>query len=238
MNRAESILEWSSKRGLGGIYTRDPMPDEDSLLGVPDGQHPFDCTIRDWADRWCLNFQNVYVSFRRGYSILKHERRYVTQKNKSVVSIGEAKKGRIKHPLYSTWTGMIQRCYKASCKSFPKYGARGITVCERWKNSFEAFVEDMGSKPNGYTIDRINNTKGYSPENCRWANWITQANNRSNNIPEHKFPEAVEMYNKGGVSLRGISRELGMPYGSVWKAINDHKSDFQKSGCSLNFPGK
>jgi hypothetical protein len=72
-------------------------------------------------------------------------------------------------PIYLNWQTMIQRCKNPKHPKYPTYGARGITVCERWK-VFENFYADMGDRPSPhYSIDRKNNDKGYSPDNCRWA---------------------------------------------------------------------
>jgi hypothetical protein len=80
--------------------------------------------------------------------------------------------------IYSIWDSMIQRCYNQNRRDFKSYGANGVTVCEKWRASFIEFFNDMGHRPDGMSLDRINPEKGYSPDNCRWATTRQQARNR------------------------------------------------------------
>lgn len=114
-----------------------------------------------------------------GSSILKNGRstgcgcsrlaRFVTRKTKH---------GFAKHVLYPVWNTMIQRCYNKKQNCYPKYGGRGIKVCERW-HVFENWLADMGDRPEGFSIERKNNNGDYCQENCIWADQKTQCNNRT-----------------------------------------------------------
>lgn len=85
-------------------------------------------------------------------------------------------------PEYVTWRSMKQRCGDPSQISYDDYGGRGITVCDRWRDSFEAFLADMGERPSkNHSIDRVDNSKGYSKSNCRWATNKEQGRNTRRN---------------------------------------------------------
>jgi hypothetical protein len=105
-----------------------------------------------------------------------HVQREKAKQNKAATTHGLSKT-----PVYSVWSQMIQRCHNPTNSSYPRYGARGISVCDEWRVSFSAFSEYVGFRPPGMTIDRINSAGNYEPGNVRWATYKEQARNTSRN---------------------------------------------------------
>lgn len=84
---------------------------------------------------------------------------------------------------------MIDRCTRAKNRAYNRYGGRGITVCQEWRDSFEAFLRDVGPRPSAsHSIDRINNEGNYEPGNVRWATWSTQRHNQTRHDATHAAP--------------------------------------------------
>lgn len=113
-------------------------------------------------------------------------------------------------PTYSSWVNMWIRCRYAYTQNYARYGGRGIGICERWKD-FRLFLEDMGERPAGHTLDRIDNDGDYTPENCRWATSREQGLNRSN----HR----MITWNGQTKPLIVWTRELDLPYQRTYQAI-------------------
>jgi lambda repressor-like predicted transcriptional regulator len=110
--------------------------------------------------------------------------------------------GMSRTPTYKCWKGLRARCLNKKHPYYKNYGGRGITVCDRW-SSFELFFEDMGLKPSeAHSLDRIDNSAGYSKENCRWATAIVQGNNKRNNN--------ILTYNGESLSVAQWSKKTGL----------------------------
>lgn len=127
--------------------------------------------------------------------------------------------GRTGSPEFLSWVSMRQRCKNPRCKAYSDYGGRGIDICREW-DVFETFLADMGPRPAGASLDRIDNDKGYSPQNCRWASKSQQINNRRLSI----------LYEYDGVSRPLIEWALlaGVPYKTFW-----HRYKVGKRGSEL-----
>jgi hypothetical protein len=129
---------------------------------------------------------------------------------------------------------MIARCENKSSPSYKRYGAKGITICSRWRGDFVAFLADMGPRPSlSHSIDRIHNTGNYEPENCRWATKQEQANNRgSNRIIEYngEIRTLAEWARVSGLKLTTLHNRLKKGW-KMGEAINYRRP--QRSSNSL-----
>ena len=132
--------------------------------------------------------------------------------------IVESSKFRKKHldsrsKEYSIWAGIKDRCLNTSEKNYHRYGGRGILICDRWKESYENFLSDMGRCPSECSIDRIDNNGNYEPGNCRWATRIQQANNKRTN-------RLIIKPNGGTCTIADLHRETGIKYTTIKMRLN------------------
>jgi hypothetical protein len=124
--------------------------------------------------------------------------------------------GKSETPEFAIWTGILTRCFNPKAKSYQRYGGRGITMCALWKDSFEAFLSDMGPRPSPeYSIDRINNDGNYEPNNCRWATPVEQANNRGNNL--------LITIDGRTQTVHDWSRETVLSVSAIWQRVRRNK---------------
>ena len=109
------------------------------------------------------------------------QRRTYREANRETLKL-QARVDRKRFPLRVIWYHMVQRCTDPADHKYKSYGGRGIRVCDRWLNSYEAFCDDMGTRPSlQHSIDRIDNDRSYEPSNCRWATPVEQGRNRRDN---------------------------------------------------------
>lgn len=138
------------------------------------------------------------------------------QKELAAKNLGDAarKHGLHNTPEYFRWLNLKTRCANPKDPAYADYGGRGIAVCQRWMDSFEAFLEDVGERPSPeHSIDRIDNNGNYEPNNVRWATKQEQANNRRNNVQV--------TYNGETKTLAAWAREAGItPEGVAYRHKN------------------
>ena len=128
-----------------------------------------------------------------------------------------------KTDIYKKWLQIKQRCLDKNYKAYQKYGAVGITICDEWKGNFVAFMN--WSYENGYkeglSLDRIDNGKGYSPDNCRWITWKGQCNNRRSNI--------AVTYQGRTQTLKQWCDELGLNYRLIYQRMRKQHIAFEQA---------
>jgi len=123
---------------------------------------------------------------------------------------GASARGR-EAPEYHSWRSMIGRCCLKTDRYFANYGGRGITVCQRWRESFEAFRADMGPRPLGRTLDRIDVNGNYEPGNCRWATAREQG--------EHRTDNRLITFNGETRTLTDWASAKGLSVGALWRRL-------------------
>jgi hypothetical protein len=130
-----------------------------------------------------------------------------------------------KSPTYISWTMMKQRCLNPKYKPFKRYGGKGINICNEWL-SFDKFLTDMGERPPGTSLDRVDGRLGYSKENCRWATQKEQLENR------YKYYDYKPKYQK---QIRPNPSDIDIP---KFDSEKDEIIFLRKSGCTLRSIGK
>jgi hypothetical protein len=128
--------------------------------------------------------------------------------------------GQSKTRVYWIWQAMISRCHDQRDKSYPRYGGRGTSVCQEWRDSFESFSDHMGPRPEGLTLDRINSGGNYEPGNMRWATYKQQARNTRRN----------HLYTMNGETrcLAEWCEITGEPWSTVKKRVAAGRDPFQR----------
>ena len=137
-----------------------------------------------------------------------HYKRWQIHGNPEVLIVPQEYHGMVNTPEYRTWTHIKGRCNNSSDIRYADYGGRGIKVCKRWNDSFAAFYNDMGKRPEGLTLERIDNDKGYSPENCKWATYQEQSENKRTYKNNKLGIKGIRMTSNGKYQVR-ISIGIG-----------------------------
>lgn len=131
---------------------------------------------RDWSN-WAPTLGKTHSEKTKLQMSRSHLDNSPSLEARAIMSAAATRHGMINNPTYGSWSNMKARCLRPSTPNYPNYGGRGITVCERWLK-FENFFADMGERPEGKTLDRLDSNGNYEPDNCRWATPHEQQMNR------------------------------------------------------------
>lgn len=184
------------------------------ILGVDGRDDLFRRKMRCRCD--CGNEVIVYeFNLKRSHTHTRscgcHRKEVLSRGSKNSISHGETCGGKDSKE-YLAWIGMRVRCHDESSPGWSNYGGRGIVVCERWKDSFSQFLDDMGRAPSSkHSVDRIDNQGNYEPGNCRWATVEQQQRNRRNNrlvTHEGLTLSIIEWVERTGISHQTIRNRL------------------------------
>jgi hypothetical protein len=118
-------------------------------------------------------------------------------------------------PTYVTYASMLDRCHNQRSSRWAYYGARGVVVCARWRESFAAFLGDMGERPDGHTLDRLDNAGNYEPGNCRWATPAEQCRNRRSTVLSMEQAQRIRALHSEGLGYRTIAKSFGVSFGMI-----------------------
>lgn len=125
----------------------------------------------------------------------------------------------MKVPEYIVWQSIRQRCLNKNHAAYPKYGGAGIKICPQWMKSYNKFLDDMGPRPTGTSIDRMDNSKGYSPENCRWATATEQLRNRRWAKLNKELALLIHELHNSGLGKHEIANKTGVSHPNVSAAL-------------------
>mgnify|MGYP001580238567 CR=1 FL=1 len=127
---------------------------------------------------------------------------------------------------YRNWTSMKTRCYNENANRFKHYGGRGIVVCDRWKDSFKNFLEDVGQCPRGYSLERIDNDIGYCKSNCMWIPRADQGKNKKTCVPQELAQIFKRLYYVLKVPASKIAGLFGFHVTTIYNHLNLTKNNF------------
>ena len=125
------------------------------------------------------------------------------------------------HPSYTVWWGMMQRCYSSNAIGYKYYGGRGIKVCDRWQASILAFYEDMGHKPDGCQIDRIDNDGNYEPNNCRWVTQKENLRNRRGVVLNMGQAIKIRHLHKKGIIPKELAKSFDVSLSTIYFVLSN-----------------